>query len=147
MQNEGTLEGQSIDDNANQSQGRSAVLHKVPCSLIHVNFTRGEKSDLLKHNAFAKSITAKWALDLLTSPTGSPQASLRSQAVRGKLKLQIFYSERSYPNVVAEFKLAFLTLWWLRNAGGFQTGLDSLESHIFSFLCSHNPLQTHRLQE
>ena len=58
MQNEGTLEGQSIDDNANQSQGRSAVLHKVPCSLIHVNFTRGEKSDLLKHNAFAKSITA-----------------------------------------------------------------------------------------
>lgn len=47
----------NIDDNANQSQWRSDVLHKVLCNLIHVNLAGGEKRLIKTQYFFSKSIT------------------------------------------------------------------------------------------
>lgn len=44
----------------------------MPHNLIHVNFARGEKSDLLKHSAFAKSIPVRLWICLQV-----PQAAVR----------------------------------------------------------------------
>ena len=120
MQNEGTLEEERNDDNANQSQWRSEVLHKVPCNLIHGNLAWGENSDLWKHNAFSKSITAELWICVQV-----PQAAARIGRGAGDRHSWTEMIEPLLRNKISQplitLQLAFLTLWWL-NWMGFAWG-------------------------
>ena len=94
-------------------------MHKVPCSLIHVNLAGGEKSDLLKHNTFSKSITAELWICLQVSQAAVrirrgagyrySQAEIIEALFRNKISQPCDYTQAGFLNhLMAELKGCFL---------------------------------------
>ena len=94
-------------------------MHKVPCNLIHVNLTGREKSDLLKHNTFSKSITAELWICLQVSQAAvrirrgagyrHSQAEVIEASFRNKIRQPCDYTHAGFLNhLMAELKGCFL---------------------------------------
>ena len=104
-------------------------MHKVPYNLIHVNLAGGEKSDLLKHNTFSKSITEElWiclqvsqaALRIRRAGYRHSQAEIIEALFRNKIPQPCDYTQAGFLNhLMAELKGCFL---------------DNRTRHLFLFI-------------